>query len=190
MPTKKDTNYRSYYGEKFLTVENEEISPPSGKEYSFSDILKFSICETVLVANVRILGGTENSIDCVRGSNYSILGCSFFGALQGGVVAKGSIEGFTLGECHFGSKSKKFDVELGQYDNYWYPGRPPTRVVTIRNLTTAGGRPVRVMVWDSEMPTVINTNVKITKVPRLIVLLYFYWRHYTRKLFNRTTNNP
>jgi hypothetical protein len=112
----------------------------------------------------------EDSIDCVRGNAYSFKSC----AIEGSVTVKGAIDGLRLYNCVISGT-----VELGQYDNYWTKGRAPTRNVSLINCCSPDGEPIRVKLWDAEMPVVQNTNVKIVKIPKWIWLPYFLFRRLT-----------
>jgi hypothetical protein len=119
---------------------------------------------------LTIPASREDSIDCVRGSNYLIQSCT----IQGSVTIKGAIDRFELNNCVISGT-----VELGQYDNYWTRGRAPTRNVSLLNCCSPDGEPIRVKLWDAEMPVVQNTNVKIVKIPKWVWLSYFLFRRLT-----------
>jgi hypothetical protein len=166
-----DTNWRSYVGPKDngLTVNAAEWQAPLDPE-NYDDLVKCSNCTGLTISGLTIPASREDSIDCVRGSNYTVQNCT----VHGSVTIKGAINGFTL----YGSVVSG-TIELGQYDNYWQPGRAPTQNVSILDCTSPDGSPIRVKVWDAEVPFVRNTNVKITKVPKWVWLPYFFFRRLT-----------
>jgi hypothetical protein len=106
----------------------------------------------------------------VRGSGYAVQNCN----LAGNVTVKGAIDGATFSGCVIDGV-----VELGQYDNYWAPGRAPTRNVTLDACTSSTGCPITVICWDAKPPVLLNTTAKIVRVPKLIWLVYFYFRRLT-----------
>jgi hypothetical protein len=106
----------------------------------------------------------------VRGSNYTVQNCT----VHGSVTIKGAINGLTL----YGSVVSG-TIELGQYDNYWEPGRAPTQNVSILDCTSPDGSPIRVKVWDAEVPFIESTNVKVTRIPKWVWLPYFLFRRLT-----------
>jgi hypothetical protein len=166
-----DTNWRSYVGpqDNGLTVDAAEWQAPLDPE-NWDDLVKCSNCTGLTISGLTIPAGREDSIDCVRGGNYTVQNCTVHGSL----TVKGAINGLTLdGSVVSGT------IELGQYDNYWEPGRAPTQNVSILDCTSPDGSPIRVKVWDAEVPFVRNTNVKITKVPKWIWLPYFLFRRLT-----------
>ena len=167
-----DTNWRSYGPiDDGTTVDADEWQAPLDPE-NWDDLVKCSNCIGLVISGLTIPASREDSIDCVRGSNYTVLHCT----VGGSITAKGAINGFTL----YGSVVSG-TIELGQYDNYWKPGRSPTQNVSILDTTSPDGSPIRVKVWDAEVPFVQNTNVKITKVPKWVWLPYFLFRRLTNK---------
>ena len=166
-----DTNWRSFVGPqdngKLVTSEDWQ-APSNPKEYD--DLFKCSNVEGLTARGLTIPASREDSIDCVRGSNYLIQSCT----IQGSVTIKGAIDGFTL----YGSVVSG-TIELGQYDNYWKSGRAPTQNVSILDCTSPDESPIRVKVWDADVPFVKNTSVKITRIPKWIWLPYFLFRRLT-----------
>jgi hypothetical protein len=169
-----DTNWRSYVGpqDDGLTVDSIDWQAPLNP-MDYDDLVKGSNVSNLCVSGLTIPASREDSIDCVRGSNYTVQNCT----VGGSITVKGAINGFTLyGSCVSGT------IELGQYDNYWTRGRAPTQNVSILDCTSPDGSPIRVKVWDAELPFVRNTNVKITKVPKWIWFPYFLFRRLTNDL--------
>jgi hypothetical protein len=136
----------------------------------WDDLFKCSNVSNLTATGLVIPASREDSIDCVRGNAYSFQSC----VIQGSVTVKGSIDGLKLYNCVVSGT-----VELGQYDNYWTKGRAPTRNVSLINCCSPDGKPIRVKLWDAEMPLVQNTNVKITKIPKWVWLPYFLFRRLT-----------
>ena len=166
-----DTNWRSYVGPadngKLVTSEDWQ-SPSDPKQWD--DLFKCSNVSNLTATGLVIPASREDSIDCVRGNAYSFQSC----VIEGSVTVKGAIDGLKLYNCVVSGT-----VELGQYDNYWTRGRAPTRNVSLVNCCSPDGEPIRVKLWDAEMPTVQNTNVKITKIPKWIWFPYFCFRRLT-----------
>ena len=165
-----DTNWRSYGPiDDGTTVDAAEWQAPLDPE-NWDDLVKASNCIGLVISGLTIPASREDSIDCVRGSNYTVLHCT----VGGSITVKGAINGFTLyGSCVSGT------IELGQYDNYWKPGRSPTQNVSILDCTSPDGSPIKVKVWDAEVPFVQNSNVTVTKVPKWIWWPYFLFRRLT-----------
>jgi hypothetical protein len=168
---KADRNWRSYVGpdDNGRTITADEWSNPPDPE-NWDDLFKCSNVQGLTAFGLSIPAAREDSFDAVRGSGYAIIGC----LLGGSVTVKGAIDGARFEGCVIDGL-----VELGQYDNYWKPGRAPTRNVTLDACTSATGKPIRVVCWDAHSPTLINTSAKITRIPKLVWLAYFYWRRWT-----------
>ena len=170
-----DTNWQSYYGDNPDTTGF--VNPPNPKD--FDDIMKFSDCTHVCVSDRYIRAGSENCIDAVRGSNYVFRNCDTEdGAGVSTFTIKGAIEGWSIKRTMIG-RARKTEIEVGQFDNYWKPGRKPTRRGLIELCERTDGEAIRVTCWDAEPPTVVNSNVKIRRVPWIIWFPYFYLRFLT-----------
>ena len=166
-----DVNWRSYVGpaDNGKLVTSEDWQAPSDPK-QWDDLFKCSNVTNLTARGLTIPSSREDSIDCVRGNAYSFESCT----IEGSVTVKGSIDGFTLSNCVVSGT-----VELGQYSNYWTKGRAPTRNVSLVNCCSPDGEPIRVKIWDAEMPVVQNTNVKIVVIPKWIWLPYFIFRRLT-----------
>jgi hypothetical protein len=166
-----DVNWRSYVGpqDNGLTVDAAEWQAPLDPE-NYDDLVKCSNCTGLVISGLTIPASREDSIDCVRGSNYTVQNCT----IHGSVTIKGAINGFTL----YGSVVSG-TIELGQYDNYWEPGRAPTRMVSLVNCCSPDGSPIRLKLWDAEMPRIEGTEVSVTRIPKWIWLPYFLFRRLT-----------
>ena len=166
-----DVNWRSYVGpqDNGYTITSEDWQAPSDP-MQWDDLFKCSNLSNFTASGLVIPASREDSIDCVRGNAYSFQSC----VIQGSVTVKGAIYGLKLLNCVISGT-----VELGQYDNYWTKGRAPTRNVSLVNCCSPDGKPIRVKLWDAEMPVVQNTNVKVVKMPKWLWLPYFIFRRLT-----------
>lgn len=169
-----DNNYESHAYEEGLYISDRQIAPENPQDYS--DILKFSFCKDTTVNNCIIYGGKEDNIDAVRGSNYTFENLSLNSLGTNGITLKGSLDGFTIKNVAFTSHGKECDIELGQFDNYWYIGRPPTRNGKLADLTATDDKPIKLRVWDATVPEITNSNVKVIKIPKFIWFPYFVFR--------------
>jgi hypothetical protein len=170
-----DKNYESHGLEDGTTIVGSIIPPSGVSPLDYSDILKFSNCQNVTVSNCVISGGKEDCIDAVRGSNYTIKNCTLLPSANG-ITLKGSIDGVVLDTIGFDNHGSECDIDIGQFDNYWWIGRPPTRNIRLKNIESADGKPVVVRLWDAETPVVENSNVKIVRIPKFIWWPYFVFR--------------
>jgi len=167
-----DKNYFSVVRENAPDLSGF-YNPPD--PWNYDDILKFSFCTNVLVRDTHIVGGKENCVDAVRGSSYHILSCILICRGTAAIVFKGAIEGWAVTNCIIESCGST-DVEVGQFDNYWYPFRLPTSYGLVRGTRTSTGTPVRVTCWNATKPEV-DGNVVVTKVPWLVWFSYFCFRY-------------
>ena len=170
-----DKNYESHALENGRVIENKTYPETGVNAGDYSDILKFSSCVGMTVDNCEIFGGKEDCIDAVRGELYTFKNTTLH-PVHNGITLKGSIDTVVIENIKFETHGKDCDIDLGQYDNYWYIGRPPTRNIQITGSSAADGKPIIVRVWDAEVPKVTNSNVKIIKVPKFIWWPYFVFR--------------
>lgn len=171
-----DKNLESYAGENGVLIENRTIAPD--EITPISDTLKFSNCNQVAVKNCVIYGGKEDCIDAVRGSDYTFENIALYPNGKNGITLKGSISGYKIENVSFLFAGTNSDIEVGQYDNYWYIGRPPTRNGQINNVFSSAEDNTKVVlkVWDAEVPRVTNSEIKIVKIPKFIWWPYFVFR--------------
>ena len=170
-----DKNYESHVQENGTLIENRTIPSEGVDPATYSDILKFSNCTGITVDGCTIYGGKEDCIDAVRGELYTIKNTSLH-PVHNGITIKGSIDGVLLENITFETHGKDCDIDIGQFDNYWWIGRAPTRNIVIRNVMPDDGKPVVVRLWDATDPIVENSNVKIVKIPKFIWWPYFVFR--------------
>lgn len=172
-----DKNFESHVSEEGTVISGRLIPEKSVNSLEYADILKFSNCHNITVTGCTIEGGIEDCIDAVRGKNYVITDCTLCPLHTGnGVTLKGSIDGALLDRVTFTGHGKDCDIDIGQFDNYWYIGRPPTRGISIYDTFAADKNPVIVRLWDAETPTVYTSNVKIVRIPKFIWWPYFVFR--------------
>lgn len=180
----KDTNYDAFKDQP--GAESLELGPdnwvPPANPLEYDDIVKMSNKRDCVVHDITIPGGREDCSDAVRGSNYIWRRVEFNPLGAGILTIKGAINGWAVDDCMVLCHGKKRDIEVGQFDNYWYPGRPPTRNGVIRKTQSKDCAPVRVMLWDAEKPHVIESNVKVTKIPKVIWFPYFLVRYVVVRL--------
>jgi hypothetical protein len=168
-----DKNFESHYTEG--TVIADRTIPEGVNALDYSDILKFSNCNNATVSNCSIEGGKEDCIDAVRGENLRIVDCSLT-PHKNGITLKGSFVNYCIENVKFLTHGFDCDMEFGQFDNYWYIGRKPTRGGIINDVNAADGKPVVTKLWDATTPTITNSNVKIIKIPKIIWWPYFVFR--------------
>lgn len=167
-----DINYESHVNESGTVIRHRLIPSEGANPADYADVLKFSNCTDVVVDGSTVVGGKEDAIDAVRGSNYTFRNLTLVPNANG-ITAKGSIDGVLIENVSITAHGTDSDLEFGQFDNYWYVGRPPTQNITIKNVNAVDGQPVVVTLWDATTPTVIDSNVTIIRVPKWIWWPYF-----------------
>lgn len=181
-----DKNFESHAGEVGSLISGRNIPEVGINPSDYSDILKFSNCTDIVVDGCNIEGGKEDCIDAVRGSNYTIRNTTLI-PHHNGITLKGSIDGALIANVVFDGHGSDCDIDIGQFDNYWWIGRPPTRKITIRNVNSRDGSPVLVRLWDSESPVIEYSNVKIFRVPKIVWWPYFVFRAGQTRGFKNVT---
>ena len=164
MSEKPDVNWKPFgIADSGRHITSLDWYPPAVLA-DWDDLFKCSGCTDLTVQELYIPAGSrEDSIDCVRGSGYKFLSC----IVRGSVTIKGSINGWHFKQCILDGK-----IEIGQFDKYWYPGRPPTRGGIIDSCTAKV-----LWLWDAEQPIIFNTLVKVRKVPKVLWYPYFLYRY-------------
>lgn len=168
-----DKNLESYAGEDGTLISNRLIAPDDWTQ--ISDVLKFSNCTNVTVDGCAIEGGKEDCIDAVRGSDYIFHNLTL-APRKNGITLKGSIDNYLIEDVTFISRGSDCDMEFGQYDNYWYIGRKPTRNGRISLTKSVDGKQLVLKLWDAEMPVITDSNIKVVKIPKIIWWPYFVFR--------------
>lgn len=168
-----DKNLESHAGEDGTIISNRTIAPEDWTQ--ISDVLKFSNCNNIVVDGCTIEGGKEDCIDAVRGSNYTFNN-TLLSPRKNGITLKGSIDGYSINEVSYVSHGSDCDMEFGQYDNYWYIGRKPTRNGRISHVKSVSGKQLILKLWDAEVPVITDSNIKVVKIPKIVWWPYFVFR--------------
>lgn len=176
-----DKNYRSITEDGTHDVAPETLPPTAAEALQYDDVLKFSNANSVTVANKIIHGGKEDCIDIVRGLDLTFVNVQLLPA-KNGITIKGGAELVEFRDLEFLMPGVDQEIELGQFDNYWYPGRDASFWCTFQGRGRADGKPVRIKVWDFDFDkdgVAFESGVKITRVPKWIWFPYFLFQ-YTR----------
>jgi hypothetical protein len=153
------------------------IAPKPSEIPGLSDIWKASNVENLTSHDLDIPSSDEeDSVDAVRGSNYKWLSC----IIRGSVTLKGAIKTFLFQNCTINGT-----MELGQFDNYWYWGRPPTTGGKIDNCFSQNGTgEIKCILWDADEPEVVNSRVTFVKRSKFIWIPYFISQYIWVRLVN------
>lgn len=185
-----DQNFRSYANQREISDVTLEVIDP-GETFKGNDLQKISNCAYVGIRNKTFVTTEDNedNLDIVHGIQVAVSSTTIIPRGKNGVTVKGASCGIYLG-LKFIGHGKECDIELGQFDNYWYPGRLPTRAVCI-NIDPNGDAPL-IRLWDAREPSVVGPH-RIERVSKAVWLPYFLFRYATLRVTNlwrRITRQP
>lgn len=167
-----DYNYRSYADCQDVLIENEIIKPENCLEYS--DILKFSKAEYVVVKNCEIWGGKEDCVDMNRYCrDICIKDTKLLPRGKYGVTIKGGSHNITLKDVTFYWHGTETDIDIGNWSDQ---SDEKTIRVRLVNVGSNDSKPVKVRVLWGDVPEVIGGNVVVRKVPTILVKAYRFLR--------------
>lgn len=137
-----------------------------------AETLKGSNISDCTVRDFTLIGGYEDCIDCVRGSNYAFIGGSLIAGQKTRtfVTLKGGIDGVVLSDITMSGKCKWWwDISLGDHTIYNQGRLLNQKNIVISNVRkVAPVRKVRILVIDCERPTITDSNAVVIKVPRIV----------------------
>jgi hypothetical protein len=171
-----DKNFHSIYEQDGYTdVEPETLNP-----VGIDDTLKVGKSSDVTIANKTVMNSGEDCVDLVRVHNSWFLHLTLWPFGRCGITVKGASTDIDFAALKFERHGRECDIEIGQFDNYWYPGRSPTVGVDAYGPGMVDGTPVRVRLWDAEVNEcnfLFDSGVEIDRVPKWIWYPYFLFRY-------------
>lgn len=182
-----DHNYISVADRLAFVDEKKDVLDPAEDAIAPSavnDTLKISNSSNVTIGNKTIVNYNEDCLDLCRVHSSAFYNLVLDPRGRNGVTVKGASSNILL-NVTLVAHGSECDIELGQFDNYWYPGRPPTRDVTIKARST-DGQPVVVRLWDAELGEVNSfiPGARIVRVPKYVWFPYFLFRYTQLRLEN------
>jgi len=178
MSSFKDGPSLRYYLESNKSDTAEETLDGTG----FVDTVKISHVTNVTIGNKKINGGSEDCIDIVGGKDITIRDCKLDILSKNGITIKGASDGVFFYGLEFYEQGNETDIVIGDFDNYWYPGRPPAKNIMFSG--PIGDSPVRIKLIDADTPYCLGFYSSIERVPKWKWLPYFYYRYYSIKVMN------
>jgi hypothetical protein len=166
--------HKKAFGKRSGIIVADEIIDGRG----FSEALKFSQCQSVVVNDCEIDGGAEDCIDIVRGFSYHLVAIDLHPRGKFGITIKGGVNYVTMVGLIFHSHSSECDIDLGNWTNYDIVKRPKVRNIVIRDCKSTTGKPIKVMVLHSDIPSIINSNVELK-----VIHPFFVWCFFTMRRF-------
>jgi len=160
----------------FIVTNQTKIVFEHFRGKGYSEAFKISNKEGVFIWNCVFYGGSEDCLDSVR-SKLEVSDSAFLPnkETKQSITAKGGSE-IHLINCHF-EGSPKFDISIGDFTIYDGVTKIKPSKLIMKNCTAAtkrgNNRPIKVLVVNGES-ICENTNCQITKVPKLLVKIYFW----------------
>lgn len=173
-----DHNYRSYADVRGVNVEGITLPEKGVDNLAYSDVLKLSRAQDVVVRNCYIYGGVEDCIDMNRYcENVLIENCTLYPAGKYAMTIKGGSSGIVLRNIVIDGHAGEVDIDLGNWSDQ---SMEQSRAICLDNVTRADGTPVTVRVLWAEKPIVVGGNVNVVVIPKFIARIYRWLR--ARKL--------
>lgn len=143
---------------------------------AYSDTIKASEKNGVVITDCFVVGGSEDAIDLVRGEDFSVVETTIAPTGKNGITLK-QVDGFLFDGLLFTARGRDQEIELGQfciYDKFPFLNR--TKGGVLSNVRGWDNKPVRVRLWNADVPKLTACNVEIIKEPAVKVFLYFCLR--------------
>lgn len=187
-----DNNLRSYHDLHDIRDEVYETLVPNSDT---DDTLKISKCSAVTISNKTVHGGNEDCVDLVRVQESDFINL-MLSPRNNGITIKGASVGNEFIDLQFATRAATQEIEIGQFDNYWYPGRRPSERNYFSGPGRLDGERVRVVVWDGKVldaQFAFDSGVEIKRVSKFIWYPYFlfqYARIRAENLIRKLRNQP
>lgn len=183
--------YRQLGPESSNTTDDkvERLPPLETERGDWPDTLKVSNASNVEVSNKTIRNWSEDCLDLVRVTNGYFFGLVLFPRGRNGITIKGA-SSWVIVRFRLVERGRSCDVEIGAFDNYWYPGRPPTRQIGL--YPDPNGYAPVVRLWDATNVTVLGPH-RLMRVPKYVWFPYFLFRYALLRagnLWRRLTKRP
>ena len=152
----------------------------------YSEALKLSNLHHVTITNFNLIGGSEDSIDVVRGSDYIFSdGIINLKDSQQGITIKGGAENVILKNIEFIGKPKLGFIVLGQYSDYDFCRNLPTKNIFISNCKFPPNNRPSLITWNvKNIKTENNENFSCIQIPKLLVCIYFSFRKIQQRILH------
>jgi len=169
-----DKNYYSIADQNDVLIGNTIFPSGEVNPLDYSDIVKLSHATNITIKDCTIHGGREDCIDMNRDCDNILIENSFLES-NGNycMTIKGGTKNVTIKNVTITSHGKETDIDLGNWSDQ---SSELTTNITLENVVSEDGLPVRVRVLWADKPTVIGGNVKVTVVPKCLVAIYRFLR--------------
>jgi len=172
-----DVNYYSIADTDNVEVVGVTLpGDPFNDPRNYSDILKLSHATNILVKDCVIYGGKEDCIDMNRYcDNIVVDNCRLASGGLYVATIKGGTKNVTFQDVIVTKHGKETDIDIGNWSDQ---SNEMTKNITLDNVTSTDGKPVRVRVLWADRPLVIGGNVKVTVIPKWAVAIYRFLRRF------------
>lgn len=169
-----DKNYYSIADQDSVNVIDQSFPSSGVNPLDYSDILKLSKATNVVIRGCYIVGGKEDCIDMNRYcENILVENTTVHSSGLYCFTIKGGTKNVTLRNVVINKHGKEMDIDLGNWSDQ---SKDLTTNITLENVTSSDGKPVRVRVLWAKKPTVIGGNVKVTVIPKCLYSIYRWLR--------------
>jgi hypothetical protein len=170
--------------EQTILIENCEIDANGVAEG-----LKLSYCSNVKVLNCTIIGGYEDCVDIVRGSNILFKNCKFIAKnTKHHFTIKCMVDSVQIIDCEFINEFNNLldgaCVDLGNWADYDVEDLPKTKNIEISNCKLINFRKYKKIISRriyAESPLVSNTSGFVLKIPQIFVKIFWSFKRFEYK---------
>lgn len=172
-----DKNYYSIADQDGVVIENKDFPDEGVSCLEYSDIFKLSHATNVVLRNSKIAGGKEDCIDMNRYcENVLIENVTLHSGGKYCITIKGGTKNVVLRNIIVDAHGSETDIDLGNWSDQ---SSDLTTNITLDNVKSRDGTPVRVRVLWADKPTIIGgSDIKLTVIPRPLYAIYRLLRKY------------
>jgi len=169
-----DKNYYSVSDQNDLIIGNTTFPKGEVSPIEYSDIIKLSNATNITIKGCTVHGGKEDCIDMNRNCSNIVIEDTFLES-NGNycVTIKGGTKNVILKNITITNHGKEADIDLGNWSDQ---SEELTTDITLQNIVSEDGEPVKVRVLWADKPTVLGGNIKVVVIPRCLVRIYRFLR--------------
>ena len=169
-----DKNYYSIADQSDVIIGDTIFPNGDVNPLEYSDIVKLSYATNITIKGCTIHGGKEDCIDMNRYCDNILVEDTYLES-NGSycMTIKGGTKNVVIKNVTITNHGRETDIDLGNWSDQ---SSELTTKITLENVCSEDGSPVRVRVLWADKPTVIGGNVKVTVVPKCLVAIYRFLR--------------
>lgn len=151
------------------------VNPPVPLAYT--DVIHASHGVDITIKDSTIQGGSEDCVDANNDSDTILIeNVRVHPNGKYGFTIKGGTKNVILRNVAFETHGSEVDIDLGNWSDQ--DSKNKTINVTLEDVTSLDGKPVKVRVFYAAIPTVIGGNVKLVVYPGWLVWLIRKFHNY------------